>query len=131
MDEARTRQIDAACLPLGYSKAKTNEDRLRAIAAEFAPLMGRDRVCIRHHGSHVFVTPDIADTLLFPKDHPRAGEERYLYEERGDGVRLGILKPDDDGPPISDEERKRSTDEAVGRLRARLTVRPGAAETAG
>jgi hypothetical protein len=120
------RTIDAVRVPVGYARGRGVADRYRAIDAEFRPLLGGGRLWLRNQGAFVFVTPGAADTLLFPKDHPRSGEDRYSWQDRGDGVSFGVLVPDDraDAGPGADEV-KRMTAEAIGKLRAAGATGPG------
>lgn len=83
---------DAVRVPLSFAGAGDSFARLSRLQGEFAGLLQVERVYVRHQGSEHFLTGDPADTLNFPGDSPRAGEPRYRWEERGDGVSLGYLR---------------------------------------
>lgn len=86
--------IDAIRSPIGLAGPGTSAARLDRLGAEFAGLLGADRVFVRHQGGEHFITARPDDTLLFPGSGPRSGESRYRWEDRGDGVSYGYLKPD-------------------------------------
>jgi hypothetical protein len=115
------RMIDAVFLPRGYGAGLTADAKLARIKADFHNMLGGGRIYIRQAGDGFLVAPEEADTLQFPKDHVRAGSDRYTWQDRGDGVRVGVLVPED--API--EAETGATMAAVEKLRARLTV-PGA-----
>lgn len=115
------RTVDAACVPVGYAKGKGPHDRYRAIDAEFRPLLGipaGKRIWMRNQGDFLFVAPEEGDTLEFPKSGERAGQPRYTWDDRGDGVRLGTLVPDEPEAGPGGGEAERMNAEAIGRLRA-------------
>lgn len=75
-------------------------DRVTSILAVAEPLLGVDRgggergyIRIQPHGK-LFVTKSPADTMLYPKGHPRDGQERYSWTPAPDGLELGFLKPE-------------------------------------
>lgn len=57
----------------------------------FGPLVGAKVLWIRNQGQYRFMTADTRDTIYFPKGHPREGQDRYTWVDRGDGVRYGTL----------------------------------------
>lgn len=81
--------LDAVLVPQNYPPGKHGRDRLAAITAEFGPRLGLKLV-------HCHPLPD--NSLLCGKagnhryhagDHPLAGQERYDWFDRGDGVQYG------------------------------------------
>jgi hypothetical protein len=45
------------------------------------------------------------ETLLYPNDHPKAGQDRYRWSEPdAEGVRFGVLADTIDAPPVPDAE---------------------------
>ena len=84
--------IDAVRSPIGRAGAGPSSARLARLGAEFAGLLGADRVFVRHQGGEHFITACPDDTLLFSRTDPRSGESRYRWEDRGDGVSYGYLK---------------------------------------
>jgi hypothetical protein len=86
--------IDAVRSPIGYAGSGPSSARLGRLRAEFAARLGADRVFVRHQGGEHFLSARPDDTLMFPRTDPRSGESRYLWEDRGDGVSYGYLKPE-------------------------------------
>jgi hypothetical protein len=86
--------IDAIRAPIGYAGPGPSAARLERLATEFGRVLGTDRVFVRHQGGEHFVSSHADDTLQFPRDSPRSGEPRYRWEDRGDGVSYGYLRPD-------------------------------------
>ena len=86
------RKPDAARSPLGFAGPGDSLSRQLRLQAEFAPILNVPRVFVRHQGTEHFITGDPNDTLLFPNLGPRAGEPRYEWHDRGDGVHYGYLK---------------------------------------
>lgn len=74
-------------------------DKLIARNQEFGPLLGAARVVSRHvPGNRSLVTaPPAGDVGSYhpgefhPKEHPQAGQPRYDWMDRGDGVLYGVL----------------------------------------
>lgn len=86
-------RADAVRAPIGFAGPGDALARLGRLHAEFAPLLGAARVFVRHQGTTHFVSGSPDDTLLFPPTDPRAGQSRYDWRDRGDGVCLGHLIP--------------------------------------
>lgn len=123
------RTIDAVLIPVGYAKGSSFEQKYRALDAEFKVLLGGGRLWYRNVGAATLVVPDEHDTLLFPGDHPtKAKEDRYTWQDRGDGVKLGTLVPDDAGAGPGAEEAARMNAEAIGKLKAAGAVPAGPGE---
>lgn len=80
--------------PLSYAGAGDSYARLSKLQAEFAPVLGVSRVYVRHQGTEHFVTGDPDDTLNYRSHGTRSGVSRYEWEDRGDGIHYGYLKPD-------------------------------------
>jgi hypothetical protein len=88
------RKPDAIRSPLSFAGAGGSHARLARLQSEFAPVLQAPHVFVRHQGTEHFITADPRDTLLFPSLGPRSGEARYDWEDRGDGIFYGYLKPD-------------------------------------
>ena len=88
------RKPDAARAPLRFAGPGDSFARLSRLQAELAPALGVERVYVRHQGTEHFITGDPVDTLNYPSHDPRSGASRYDWEDRGDGVLYGYLKPD-------------------------------------
>jgi hypothetical protein len=86
-------QVDAIRSPIGRAGPGPSSARLARLGAEFAKLLGSDRVFVRHQGGEHFITAHANDTLMFPRTDPRSGESRYRWEDQGDGVYFGYLVP--------------------------------------
>jgi hypothetical protein len=86
------RRPDAVRVPRGFAGPGDSLARLSRLQDALAPILEIPRVFVRHQGTEHFVTGDPSDTLLFSSTSPRAGEERYVWEDRGDGILRGYLK---------------------------------------
>ncbi len=89
-----TETISAVRSPIGYAGSGPSSARLLRLGSEFAGLLGTDRVFVRHQGGEHFITAHPDDTLMFPRTDTRSGESRYRWEDRGDGVSYGYLRPE-------------------------------------
>lgn len=87
-------RVDAVRSPIGHAGSGPSSARLGRLGADFAALLGMDRVFVRHQGGEHFITAHPDDTLHFPRTDPRSGEPRYRWEDRGDGVFYGYLRSD-------------------------------------
>jgi len=78
--------------PIAWKRGRRMVDRVASIADIAEPLLG-GRAWIREqpHG-RLFISPDFADTILFPMDHPRSGQPRYRWVARPDGSEWGYLE---------------------------------------
>ncbi len=91
---------DALIIPESQKSGARMVDRVASILAVAEPLLGVDRRqgergYIRiQPGGRLFITKDPADTLLFPKGHPRDGQERYHWIAGENQVELGFKKPE-------------------------------------
>lgn len=88
---------DALMMPSTMKRGPRLHDRVDSICTAAEPLLGVDRrsggrawVRQQPHGK-LFVTRDLADTIYFPRDHPRSGQPRYQWEPQADGVEFGWL----------------------------------------
>ncbi len=97
------RTADALYIPSHLVKGSDGYERAFAIVEMARPLLGMlegpGPVFSQHEqdGDGVmsyFVRKTHADTKLFPKGHPRAGEVRHEWEVREDGIRVGFNKAD-------------------------------------
>ena len=88
------RTPDAVRSPLPYAGAGDSHAKLSRLQTEFSRVLDVPAVFVRHQGSEHFISGDPADTLNFTARGSRAGEPRYEWEDRGDGVLYGYLKRD-------------------------------------
>jgi hypothetical protein len=92
-EKAAAEKIDAVLIPRHYPRGAG--DRHEALRAEFGPVLGVERVHTRHCGtSESLVTAAAEDHRYFGITHPLAGQDRYTWQDRGDGVRYGTLRPE-------------------------------------
>jgi len=86
---------DALMIPETLKTGSRMSDRIGSIAAIAVPPLGVDRskgelARIRiQPGGKLFVTKDVHDTILFPKDHERAGRPRYNWVLQENGIEYG------------------------------------------
>lgn len=92
MDEVKP---DAVRTPIHYAGHADAITKLSNLQREFAPILGVPKVYVRHNVVEHFISGDPNDTLYFPANSNRRGEERYVWDNRGDGVLYGVLKPED------------------------------------
>lgn len=90
-----TKPADAVMIPAamaGGGDLRAKVGRLSLIARPLMGLGDKDAPPqISHAGPEFFARRTIHDTILFPKDHERAGEHRYEWTDRGGGVKVGRL----------------------------------------
>lgn len=84
-------QTDAVRAPINFAGSGDAQARLGRLHLELAPILGTSRIFVRHQGTTHFVSGSPDDTLLFPPSDYRAGQQRYEWHDRGDGVCLGRL----------------------------------------
>lgn len=95
------KTADAVRVPQSYKVGKYQLDRIDAVLAVAEPLLGRKpsdpHAYVRQQpgASKLFVTMSSDDTIKFPKQHPREGQQRYRWEVRADGIELGYLVEED------------------------------------
>ncbi len=68
-----------------------------AMATKYAPLFPPGaKLHVRNQGEYAFVTADPNDTLLFPKGHPKEGQDRYAWSPHPTepGVSVGVRVPE-------------------------------------
>jgi hypothetical protein len=85
--------------PISYAGSGDSLARLSRLQSEFSKVLDASHVFVRLQGSEHFITGSPTDTLSFPSPHPRSGQARYEWHDRGDGVLYGCL--------INDENRLR------------------------
>jgi hypothetical protein len=84
---------DAVRTPLAYAGAGDSHARLTKLQAEFSRVLNTPRVFVRHQGTGHFLSGDPGDTMNHPAAGARAGQPRYDWWDRGDGVLYGRLRP--------------------------------------
>jgi hypothetical protein len=88
------RTPDAVRSPLRHAGAGDSSARLANLQTEFSRVLKVLKVFVRHQGTEHFVSGRPDDTINFPSHDTRAGWPRYDWEDRGDGVLFGYLKPE-------------------------------------
>lgn len=86
---------DAVRPPLAYSGDGGALAKLLRLNTEFSQVLRVSQVFVRNQGTEYFITSGPDHTLYFSGDSPRSGESRYIWEDRGDGVFYGTLKPEE------------------------------------
>ena len=88
---------DALMLPQDRKQGARMVDRVASIADIAEPLLGINRtrgerayIRLQPNGK-LFITPNVLDTILFPKDHERDGLPRYRWILQPDGSEFGYL----------------------------------------
>lgn len=87
------RTPDAVRSPLPFVGAGDSHAKLARLQAVFGPALGVSRIFVRHQGTEHFISGSPGDTINFCSQDPRGGQPRYEWEDRGDGVLYGYLKP--------------------------------------
>ena len=87
---------DAVRPPLTYAADGGALAKLLKLNSEFSRVLRVSRVFVRNQGTEYFISHEPDETLYFSGDSPRSGESRYVWEDRGDGVLYGTLKPQED-----------------------------------
>jgi hypothetical protein len=88
---------DALMVPEALKTGARMSDRVASVADIAEPLLGVDRskgerAYIRiQPGGRLFVSKNVHDTILFPKDHRLDGRPRYNWVARENGVEYGYL----------------------------------------
>jgi len=97
MDNGPTKQPDALMLPQDRKRGARMVDRVASIADIAEPILGIDRargerayIRLQPNGK-LFISPNVLDTILFPKDHERDGQPRYRLNLQPDGSEFGYL----------------------------------------
>ena len=85
---------DAVRSPLPFAGAGDSHTRLAKLQAEFSPILNVSNVYVRHQGAEHFISGNAGDSLNFSSHDSRSGLPRYDWEDRGDHVLYGYLKPD-------------------------------------
>lgn len=88
-DEAKN--VDAILCPQAMPKGHDETSRLLWIKNEFTPVLGSKRAHARKVEGMFLITKDGLGDRYYAKNHPSAGEERYVWTDRGDGVMYGTL----------------------------------------
>lgn len=93
---------DAVIFPDSWKTGENTLHRADSLIAHAEKRLQTDHTAgekahVRHvrAGGNRFCTHDIRDTLLFPLDHPRAGQNRYRWERQDDGAEFGYLVDDE------------------------------------
>jgi hypothetical protein len=88
---------DALMLPQDRKQGARMVDRVASIADIAEPLLGINRtrgerayIRLQPNGK-LFITPNVLDTILFPKDHERDGLPPYHWILQPDGSEFGYL----------------------------------------
>lgn len=88
---------DAVILPAAFKTGARVVHRLKSILKVAEPILEVDRAAgerawiRRQPDLTLFVTRDVADSLLFRTGHDREGESRYKWTPQPDGSQIGVL----------------------------------------
>jgi hypothetical protein len=88
---------DALMIPESLKSGARMSDRVASIAELAEPLLvvnrsKGERAYVRiQPGGRLFVTKDVRDTILFPRNHHRCGQPRYHWATGDDGIDRGYL----------------------------------------
>jgi hypothetical protein len=88
---------DALILSQRVKRGADVFERVASVADIAEPILGADRtqgllVYIRPQPDGTFfITRDPNDSIYFATQHPRAGQNRYRWEDQSDGSRWGYL----------------------------------------
>lgn len=91
--EPQTLRADALQIPVVPVTRKLFAEQVEVHLSLFPP---GTKLYVRNQGSWSFVSPSPEDTLLFPTDHAKAGQERYTWAPHptAKGVSIGTLVAD-------------------------------------
>ena len=81
--------------PLSYAGEGGSLAKLMKLNAEFSRVLCVSRVFVRNQGTEYFISHGPEETLNYSSDSRGSGESRYIWEDRGDGVCYGQLKPEE------------------------------------
>jgi hypothetical protein len=100
-DETKTApapKIDAVICHADYPHFGDYYSKAHARNREFGPLLGCKSVASRNlPGDRSLLSGDPGQvTIVHPTNHRKAGQARYDWHDRGDGVMYGVLLPDED-----------------------------------
>ncbi len=87
------RTPDAVRSPLPFAGVGDAHAKLARLQAVFAPELQVSRIFVRHQGAEHYISGNPGDTMNFRSQDPRAGQPRYEWEDRGEGVLYGYLIP--------------------------------------
>jgi hypothetical protein len=97
---APTGKPDAVLCSANYPPGQVGNLRHQKLREEFGPVLGVKMIYSRAADvghTHTFITGTPNDAQgrgiarFFSRSHPRAGEDRYAWTDRGDGVFYGTL----------------------------------------
>jgi hypothetical protein len=120
------RKYDAVLAPSSYPKNKTGAVRNAALRAEFAQDFGSTHVYSTHVGpNQILITPTPEQARYHGQNHALAGQDRYDWVDRGDGVLIGMLTEEALADPAEQEAatqtaRKAALTEGQKRTQARV-----------
>jgi hypothetical protein len=96
---------DALMLDARVRKGRHASNRVASVCDIAEPILGVDKAAGEHAWIHLqphnwlFVSKSVEDTINFPHDHERDGQERYHWVVQPDGSKWGYLvdgaSPDD------------------------------------
>lgn len=87
---------DAVWYEEGYKRGDTAPARLGHVQETLGPILGGRVYSRQVGGGRWLATLSPQDTLLYPKLHARAGQERYRWEDQPDGTKHGFLEVESD-----------------------------------
>ena len=87
---------DAVLCPKKLVKGDRDIDKLLWINSQFGAALGVKSVTVRPMiGEMLLCSGDPIAHRYHAGDHSSAGQERYTWTDRGDGVMYGVLEADD------------------------------------
>lgn len=87
---ADTPKPDAIMVPRAYKNKGGPRESIPGLIEEFKPILG-DHPWFTTHGEYRIVHATRNIHVNFPIGHERAGETRFRWEDRGDGVLFGYF----------------------------------------
>lgn len=84
----------AIWLPIGKITGTPGE-RITQVQTKYSPILGGGRVYSRNQGSYNFLTTNLEDSILHPKNHGLEGQSRYEWRPGPDDPEIlyGYLVP--------------------------------------
>lgn len=110
IDPKTTKKYDAVLVPAQYPAGKAGPARLIALKQEFAADLGAKNVFSQFVGGSMNLLSAAPTHQYHGDGHPNAGEDRYDWVDRGDGVSYGILT---EASKTTPEERETAEAEAT------------------
>lgn len=115
-DVVQKTKWDAVLVPNQYPPDKSGPARLVALKLEFAAELGSQRVHAQHVDGGMDMLVARPTHRYQPDGHPDAGQDRFDWLDRGDGVFFGLLT---DAAKLTDADREKAHAEKTGDAKTR------------